>query len=398
MVAAMEVSPEILAALDRRIRDCVELPLQVRGTRRRWAADPFAQVPVLINPARRGRPQGMGGGGGSDLCEGRTTPTLFSVAPPDPLGGVPIVVEQERQSLDLVRRWAKEAADPAAPLELVQRLGAVTRGKGDGPPAPLVLPDRPWLIRAFLNLVPAIADPATGANCFVLGVPPMLHDRELALSAAELAQVPAPEPIPSDVVEALVTSWAVLEAWAYQRGLLAVPFMNGGRSRLSGQSIPCFHSQVYAIPPDPVPPDYEVLHLRRATGECPLCAMLGDDGLRAGTVGRMAIVVHPAPARDLTLLVIPDYEVAFLEELEDTADFAAALQRAVGMYELLLGGLPAYVLGVRTGTLVGHLHAQIVPRSGVNVPAGFEEITGFAVATRDPYQVAAVLRERLGTR
>lgn len=392
----MEVSPHILAALDRRITECVELGLQVRATRLRWAADPFDQTLVLVNPARRGRPQGAGGGGPSDLCEGRTTPTLFYVAPAGVSGRPPVVVEQERESLDLVRRWTQEAGAPPPPLEAVQRLGAVTRDHGDGHPAPLVLPDQPWLTRAFLNLVPAVADPESGANCFVLGVPPLLQHRELALSAAELAQVPAPEPIPLEVVEALVTSWAVLEAWAYQRGLLGVPFMNGGRSRLSGQSIPCFHSQFYAIPSDPVPPDFEMLQLRRAAGECPLCAMLGDDGLRAATIGRMAIVVHPAPARDLTLLVIPEYEATSLEELEDTADFAVALQHAVRMYELLLGGLPAYVLGVRTGTLVGHLHAEIVPRSGVNVPAGFEETTGFAVATRDPYQVAAVLRERLG--
>ncbi len=391
----MEVSSQILSGLDHRIAECVELGLQVRGTRRRWAADPFDQTPVLVNPARRGRPQGAKGGG-ADLCEGRTPPTLFYVAPGEDSERPEIVVERERESLDLVRRWRREVDRPPSPLETVQRLGAVTRDHGNGRPAPLVLPERPWLTRAFLNLVPAIADPESGANCFVVGVPPSLQDRELALSSAELAQTPVPEPIAPEVVQALVTSWTVLEAWANQRGLLAVPFVNGGRSRLSGQSIPCFHSQLYAIPSDPIPPDFELLQLRRAVGDCPLCAMLGDDGLRAATVGRMAVVVHPAPARDLTLLVIPEYEAASLEELEAPADFAAALQHAVRMYEILLGGLPAYVLGVRTGAQVGHLHAEIVPRSGVNVPAGFEETTGFAVATRDPYQVAAVLRERLG--
>jgi hypothetical protein len=55
--------------------------------------------------------------------------------------------------------------------------------------------------------------------------------------------------------------------------------------------------------------------------------------------------------------------------------------------------VPAYVVAVRTGKLVGHLHAEVVPRSHVNVAGGFEEATGFTVATRDPRAVARLLRE-----
>ena len=392
----MQASPDIVQALDRRIAACLALPLQVSAGRARWVPDPFTETPVLLNPARRTRPQGAGPGA-HDLCQGRTTPTLLYATPAGGDGVGAVIVEEETATLDLARRLMEGSSRPLSPAELVGALGLESRPGPGGSPVPLTLPREPWLARGFLNLVPGWADPDSGANAFVIGVPPEHHDLELGLTREELAADSPAGVLPPAVIEGLFHLWLVLEAWSTYRGLVPVAFINGGRSRLSGQSISCFHAQFLALPPDPVPPVFEFLRLRRAAGECPLCALLGDEGLRAATVGRTAIIVHPAPARDLTLLVVPEYEAAALEDLENLGELAAALGRAVRMYEVLLGGLPAYVAGLRSGGHVGHLHLEIVPRSGVNVPAGFEETTGFSLTTRDPYAVAAVLRERLGS-
>lgn len=57
-----------------------------------------------------------------------------------------------------------------------------------------------------------------------------------------------------------------------------------------------------------------------------------------------------------------------------------------------LGGVPPYNIAVRCGTSAGHLHAEVIPRSGLPVAAGFEKSTGLYVTTRDPFDVAAALR------
>jgi galactose-1-phosphate uridylyltransferase len=189
----------------------------------------------------------------------------------------------------------------------------------------------------------------------------------------------------------LVRCWVYLESWSRARGLTSVPFLNGGKNRASGQSQAHFHGQFYALGPEDQPPLYRRLAERRREG-CPVCRVLGDEGLRLRAFGSVAVAVHPAPARDLTLVVAPVDDVALLGQV-DTVDFSRALSWAVRSWEALLGGVPAYVVAVRTGKLVGHLHAEVVPRSHVNVPGGFEEATGFTVATRDPRVVARLLRE-----
>ena len=106
----------------------------------------------------------------------------------------------------------------------------------------------------------------------------------------------------------------------------------------------------------------------------------------------MAVVAHPAPEWDLSWLVIPTEEVATLGSLPAARDLAAALSWVVRLYEPLLGGVPAYAVVVRAGHLVGHLHVEVSPKSRVNVPGGFESATGFAVATRDPFEAARRVR------
>jgi galactose-1-phosphate uridylyltransferase len=255
----------------------------------------------------------------------------------------------------------------------------------------LVHPERPWLARTFLNFVPLLVDPRSAANCFVVSVPPSLHDHDLGVTLVAKQEGKSADVLPLPVLEAVVHSWIVLEAWSLQNGLTAVPFINGGKSRASGQSLDHFHGQLYALGPSDEPPLYRRLANLRRTA-CPVCDILGDEGLRVRTFGSVAVAVHPAPSRNLTLVVAPLEERTHLAELE-VADFAAALSWAVRRYETLLGGVPAYVVAVRAGDLVGHLHAEVVPRSNVNIPGGFEETTGLAVSTQDPRAVARSLQE-----
>lgn len=128
-------------------------------------------------------------------------------------------------------------------------------------------------------------------------------------------------------------------------------------------------------------------------GGCPLCAIIGDPHLLVKRFGDVRVAVHPAPSRNLTFVIASEEEVPRLSDLPDLRAFAEALSWTVRRYESLLGGVPAYVVALRSGDAVGHLHAEVVPRSLVNVPGGFEETTGFVVTTRDPHEVARQVRE-----
>jgi galactose-1-phosphate uridylyltransferase len=387
--------------LDERIQACLELPFQVRGGAHRCEVDPLRGSSVLFNPARSQRPRG--GDAGCPFCTGQTPPTLFFMeavgdSGSEGLSGAAVrmggaVVETEQATLEIVRLYVSELPPGEAP-DPWQSIRLLMRQSHPGPwgaETPLVHPARPWLMRTFLNFVPVIADPASAANCFVLSVPPPFHDSDIGLLLKDMERGQPQGVVPAAVVEALVQSWVVLEAWAKSRGLTPVPFVNAGKSPASGQSLECFHSQFYALDRRDRPPLFRSLAERRRTA-CPVCEILQREELCVGTFGSIVVAVHPAPTRNLTFVVAPREEVADLAQLPSVADFATALSWAVRRYEQILGGVPAYVIAVRTGEEVGHLHAEVVPRSNVNVPGGFEETTGFVVTTRDPQAVAAGLR------
>jgi galactose-1-phosphate uridylyltransferase len=380
----------------------MDLPFQVRGGAPRVGRDPLRGSTVFINPSRSKRPRG--GDAGCPFCTGQTPPTILFVEAEEARGPQEVTqpgvrpgavrVEQEETTYAVAGRYLaslppEESPDPWTAVSLLMEQSHPGRWGG---PVPLVHPDRPWLMRAFLNFVPVLYDRETLANCFVLNGPPPFHDEDIGVLMKH-AQSGRPESVlPLGLIEALMLCWTALEAWALSRGLIPVPFINGGKSPLSGQSLECFHSQLYALGREVKPPAFERLARARRTG-CPICRIIEDDELRVATFGSIVVAVHPAPSRNLTLVVAPVDETAFLGELASLRDLAAALAWAVRSYEGLLGGVPAYVVAVRTGEEVGHLHAEVVPRSYVNVPGGFEETTGFVVTTREPRQVAAALRE-----
>jgi galactose-1-phosphate uridylyltransferase len=388
----MERPDQLATALQHRIAACRALPFQVFGQPHERVIDPIRGTSVLVNPRRAQRPPGDDAH--CPYCEGRTPPTLCYVPAADGRGPLAPVIEREEASLAVVRRLVDSSGDePVSPFAAVEAVGKYRHEGADGVSVPLVHPATPWVARVFLNLIPVLNDAAGREACFVVSVPPAHHADDLGVLGSWTPVGRAgSHPLPPTVVEAVVACWRLLEGWASAQGLTAIPFINGGKDRASGQSVSCFHSQVYVTGPGDEPPLYEALARRRRASGCPLCSLLGDPRLRLREFGSVAVMAHPAPERDLTWVIAPTEDVPTLGSLASPADLAAALSWAVRLYEPLLGGVPAYTLVVRTGPLVGHLHVEVVPRSRVNVPGGFESATGFAVATRDPLETAATVR------
>jgi len=370
-------------SLDGRITSCGEVGFQVGGQPHIRRTDPLTGAKVLVNPARKDRPRP--GPDGCPYCAGATPPTLSYVRGQDRAGDM--VVEAEEQTLRLGRALQREGASD--PYALVHALGEKERVGAERYTGPLVFPGEPWLARTFLNLVPTIISPGSAANCFVVGVTPGFHAADLGVTLEDGCDGMV---LPDAVPEAIVASWTLLEEWSEYRGLLSVPFVNGGKGRESGQSIRCFHAQFYSLNPQDEPPIYSWLREERAQGRCPVCTAFADEQLRIHTIGSVDIFMHPAPARNLSMLLAPRRETARLRDLDDPGAFARAIQWAVRAYERLLGGVPAYNVVVRTGSSVGHLHAEVIPRSYVNIPAGFEGASGFRVVSADPHVEAERLR------
>ena len=342
----MEHLDQLAAALGRRIAACRTLPLQVFGAPHERVVDPIRGTGVLVNPRRAERPPGEDEH--CPFCDGRTPPTLGYV--PAVGHGPPVpVIENEEASLEVVRRLVAASGGAAvSPFAAIQALGSQRRGARDGTSVPLVHPASPWLARVFLNLVPVLHDAGGREACFVVSVPPAHHGDDLGvLGPWTPAGREGSRALPPLVVESVVACWQLLEGWASAEGLIAIPFINGGKDRTSGQSVSCFHSQVYATGARDVPPLYEALAHRRRSWGCPLCAVLGDPRLRLRDFGTVAVMAHPAPERDLTWLVAPTEELATLGSLPAPADLAAAVSWAVRLYEPLLGGVPAYVVATR---------------------------------------------------
>lgn len=418
LVKSAEDWDVVAQALDERMAAVGELPFQSPAARRIEATDTVTGRRVLLNPARAGRPRG--GSAGVAYREGRTPPTLFYVAeggPPAPL------VETETETLSAAREWLAAASagwggsppteeEARSPWEMVSSLGDRHRGRVDGTRVPLVFPAVPWRTRTFFNLAPIVADRVSGANGFVVAVAPEYEARDLGhlrAPAHTIGAVPpgaprvvasgpqspsgAPSPlIPGPVFDAVVSSWALLEQWAERRDLVPVPFVNGGKGPASGQSLDCFHAQFYALGSDPLPPWYEALRHAGHVDGCPLCRLVSSRELEVAVVGSVGVWAHPAPEIEGSLVVAARAHDATIASLPDLAEFARGIETAVRSFELLLGGVPPYNVAVRSGRHVGHLHAEVIPRAGVAVAAGFEKATGFFVSTRTPARVAAELR------
>lgn len=392
----------LVEAFEARVAACADLPFQSLPTESIEAIDPLSGRRVLLSSARAGRPRT--GSATAAYREGRTPPTLSFV----PRDGPPVpVVEWETETLTTARERA------LSPWKIVESFGGRTRTQADGACVPLVFPSVPWKARTFFNLAPIVADRISGANGFVVAVAPEHESADLgrlmgpgsaasavtagsAASSASGSGIPGmgSPVLPQSVFEAVVYSWALLEQWAESRALVSVPFINGGKGAASGQSLDCFHAQFYALDPEPLPPYHEALRRAAERGDCPLCRLVASPELEVTRVGSVGVWAHPAPETEATLVAAALGHEAALAALPDLADLARGIASAVRCFEHLLGGVPPYNVAVRCGSYAGHLHAEVIPRAGVAVAAGFEKATGLWVSTRSPAHVAAALRGR----
>lgn len=354
-------------------------PQQCRASESIPREDPITGRIVTINPLRAARhfevsreaPPKVTERENCLFCTGRTPSTLFYF---DEEGKM--VIEGEQKTIEVAAEYWKQPGKDHSKLTdhygLVGTLGGIT------------LP-REWRARTFFNLTPMLGTNEPG-NCYVTSVHPDYHYRDL------------PD-MPTANLDAVLASWQLLEKLATAKGLVAVPFINGGRRPESGQSVSCFHSQTYVVN---TPRLFDTIHDRRKERGCGVCEILNDGqyGIkRLGQNGNVWLGVHPAPARNYSLLVsVMNEDGTCPAKLSDLSDatrrtFAGALRLAIQVYRQMFGEIPAYNVAVRSGDSIGHLHAEIIPKTRTNVPAGFEDTTLEYALSELPERFAKMARE-----
>ncbi len=348
---------------------------------RRREVDPITGRVVAIVPARQARhfehrendPALLRTERGECLfCRFATPSTLFFIDPDES-----IRVPCEHESMEAARRFL-EGRVPyriETHYDLVQAL------------APLNVSGDRHLARVFRNLTPA-TDTAIGEWCTVTALNPSYHDYEF-------------HDLPNPAVRALVRSWQVQEAVARAQRLTFVGFVNGGKRRESGQSVACCHGQSYGV--RKAPTLYEHISDRRERvhgGACPVCRELlnaeivATYGVWCPEDSEVVVLAHPAPLHNWSLLVLPRAHVEDIGDI-NAAHFASALQAAIRGLRGQFGGEPAFNVVLRVGPAVGHVHAEIVPRTSVNILAGWEIAGHEIVITVDPRSIAAELSLRV---
>jgi len=368
-----------LEKLEQRIESTADQ--QCRGNQSIRREDPITGRQVIINPLRAARHFEVSGEAPPKVtprdncffCTGRTPSTLFYF---DEEGQ--LVVEDEDKSLQAAAEyWSQPGKTPG---KLGDHYGLVGALGGTTFPSE-------WRSRTFYNLTPALGANEPG-NCYVTAVHPDYHYRDLA-------------DMPTAIVDSVIASWQVLERLALENGLVAVPFINGGRRPESGQSVSCFHSQIYVMRP---PKLYETIQSRRKANGCGVCEVLKDGNFTIKQLGNSQKVwlgAYPAPARNYSLLVSvqPEKETcpARISDLTDQVrkDFAEALKTAIQMYRQIFGEIPAYNIAVRTGDVIGHLHAEIIPKTRTNIPAGFEDAAFEFSLSELPERFASLARKEV---
>ncbi len=339
------------------------------------------------------------------FCTGRTTSTLFYIGEAKGKKGGKFELCDENASITAARRffdrenpeknkdairqekYGKRVAFKA-PIELFFEMLRETGGLKE-----MVRKDmdaRRWLWRSFLNLVPSF--PILPEKCVLIATHPEYHRLYL-------------DQFPPRVVASLIEAWKIWEEyvdwwnechreWVEEPGngqLRVLPFVNGGRRPEAGQTIICFHSQVYVTR---VPEHFkEIEKARRVAQGCPVCKILGEKELRVYRNKTMRLYMHPAPLRNFSMLAMPRKCEPNIGGVRNS-DVADVLQRAIAIYRRFLGAIPAYNISLRCGPEVGHLHIQIVPKTETNVVAGYEDLTNKIIITQDPAETARLLRRR----
>ncbi|HEY1754329.1 MAG TPA: hypothetical protein VGG72_02960 [Bryobacteraceae bacterium] len=235
------------------------------------------------------------------------------------------------------------------------------------------------LVRIFWNLTPAMVSPEEA--CFVSAVHPAHHDDDLSM-------------ISDKVPGALVRSWQLIEAWAESKGMTAVSFVNGGRRPDSGQSVGCLHGQTYVV--RNTPPLFEAIRAYRevrSNGKCAICQGARDEDLLIWTdpSGTVDLIADPAPIHNWSMLALPRVHSELLGSVDAFA-LGKAIQTAVKAWRGVFAVEPALNVLIRAGADVGHVFAELVPRTETNVLAGFELDTHDHVITIPPELVAEKCR------
>ncbi len=352
--------------LEDRIR--ASLAQQFRPKSLFWSEDPITGRTVAINPNRAFRHSEFPGKTarpatkrGCYYCSGQTTGTLFYV---DRRGKVRI--PEEMQSIEEAGRFLlkKNRRDPQVFYEMVSRIARYT------------LPEEDWLARTFLNLLPSMTD--YPELSLVTAVNPAFHSRQM-------------HELPLETIEAVIASWQTMEALGEANRMETIPFINGGKRPESGQSVYCFHGQTYLAR---TPPLYKEIARRRRKRGCGVCQILRKRSLVVYANREFRVAAHPAPQRNHSLLIAPRGCRAALREVSQDA-FADALKVSLAATTLMTGVVPGYNIAVRCGRSVGHLHAELVPKTETNIPAGFEEATGIVLITEPPLRVSQLLKRLL---
>jgi len=94
------------------------------------------------------------------------------------------------------------------------------------------------------------------------------------------------------------------------------------------------------------------------------------------------------------MLIVPRDHVENISEV-NASQFSAMIQAAIRALRGQFGVEPAFNIVVRSGGAIGHMHAEIVPRTNVNILAGWEIAGHEVVITIDPRSVPLELSMRI---
>lgn len=269
-------------------------------------------------------------------------------------------------------------------------------------------PDGGWLVRAFPNLYPLLAEqedvphaPAGFASAAGLGT------HEVVVEAPGHDWNPA-DADPAQILRVLRTYRRRHLALRTTGAAVVVIFRNHGRA--AGNSLPHPHTQIMAAPvvPGGLHHAYEVARRYRAEHDEDLYADLVRrevaDGARivAETGSFVAFVPFAASVPGETWIVPrvhrPGIADATPEELADLSRLLPALLAATRdalddpAYNLMVLGAPE----LPESAVAYPWHVRLLPR--VSTPGGFELATGARVNTQAPEVGARLLREALAAR
>ena len=238
---------------------------------------------------------------------------------------------------------------------------------------------------AHLNPVPPDAEVWATLNLFHTGfqsdVP--VSDSFVIATRSEYFALDWHE-LPLTALAAIVRAWQVIEEIGRERGETPLLFGNVG-GPLSGRSLTDPHAQARLCVTQP--DLYRTLAQNRswfsdALNESP------ELEIDVPAVKNLALLAHPAPEFNYTLLIIARARVERLAEA-DPKEVAIVLDTALKALVRRLGDRPAYNVVAR-GLGAGHLHLEVVPRT-TNIKGGAEIAAGSATIDVDPEWVKVAL-------